>query len=343
MAQKAEVRHYFAEGVTNRGYISLLPTMMAEWKRTYVLMGGPGTGKSTMIKMLGLELLDRGYEVDFMRSARDPDSMAGFTIRRSHLAMLDLYEVAPLKWRAPGIVECFVDFTALCDLRKLERQRERVLELEAEEKRLQKEIGVRLAEEFGEKARGRNPVMPDKLGRPWLLNSFEAADLQESDEGIWHKAQGALRQIQKSKLTSFFLHGLDCEGWLNLAPHYLRDMDQIRLDGEETSEAMDWILIEAEQLGQVIDMVLHPLYPDKIIGIVFPQRNLAIWQGAPEELKDQGLDRPFSETLKKTLVTFQNARQLLKAIYMEVIDFSRVDALREEILNQILSELEKQT
>ncbi|HVJ47967.1 hypothetical protein [Desulfitobacterium sp.] len=341
MVQKPGVRHYFAEGVTSRGYISLLPDMMSEWERTYVLMGGPGTGKSTMIKMIGLELLDRGYEVDFMRSARDPDSMAGFSIRRSNLAMLDLYEVAPLKWRAPGIVERFVDFTPLCDLRKLEYQRHRILELEDDGKRLQKEIGVRLAEEFGEKVRGKAPTAEDKHERPWLLNSYSSSDLEEAREGPWSKAQGALDKLQKSKVTSFFLQRLDCEGWLNLAPHYLADFDQIRLDGKETSEAMDWILSEAEQLGQIINIVLHPLYPDKIIGIVFPQRNLAVWQGAPEELKDQGLDRPFSEALKDALVKFQNLREHLKTIYMDVIDFSRVDQLRDEMLNQILGDLEE--
>ncbi|AHF08232.1 hypothetical protein [Desulfitobacterium metallireducens] len=340
MVQKPGVRHYFAEGVTSRGYISLLPDMMSEWKRTYVLMGGPGTGKSTMIKMIGLELLDRGYEVDFMRSAQDPDSMAGFSIRRSNLAMLDLYEVAPLKWRAPGIVEQFVDFMPLCDLRKLDQHRLQILELEDIEKRLQKEIGIRLAEEFGEKIRPKAPTFEGKQERPWLLNIYSSSDLNEGREEPWSKAQGALRKLQKSKVTPFFLHGLDCEGWLNLAPHYLSDFDQIRLDGKETSEAMDWILSEAEQLGQIIDMVLHPLYPDKVIGIVFPQRNLAIWQGGPEELKDQGLDRPFSSALKNALVQFQNARERLKSIYMNEIDFSRVDQLRDEMLNQILRDLE---
>lgn len=340
MVQKPGARHYFAEGVTSRGYISLLPDMMSEWERTYVLMGGPGTGKSTMIKMIGLELLDRGYDVDFMRSARDPDSMAGFSIRRSNLAMLDLYEVAPLKWRAPGIVERFVDFTPLCDLRKLEYHRSQIIELEDIEKRLQKEIGIHLAEEFGEKVRGKSPAFEDKQRGSWLLNVYPSTDLNEGGEEPWNKAQGALRKLQKSKVTPFFLHGLDCEGWLNLAPHYLNDFDQIRLDGKDTSDAMDWILSEAEQLGQIIDMVLHPLYPEKVIGIVFPQRNLAIWQGGPEELKDQGLDHPFSEDLKDALIHFQNSRELLKSMYMDVIDFSRVDLLRNEMLNQILRDLE---
>lgn len=340
MVQKPGVRHYFAEGVTNRGYISFLPNMMTEWERTYVLMGGPGTGKSTMIKMIGLEILDRGYEVDFMRSARDPDSMAGFSVRNNKLAMLDQYEVAPLRWRAPGIIEHFVDFTPFCDTQKLELQRERILGLENEEKKLQQEIGVQLAEEFGEKARGMITVGSEPQGRLWLKNIYLSIDQDNEKDGPWSKVQGALRQLQKSKITSFFLHGLDSEGWLNFAPHYLTDYDQIRLEGKETSDAMDWVLKEAEQLGQVIDIVLHPLYPEEIIGIIFPQRNLAIWQGSPEQLADQGLDRPFSDELKSSLVKFQNARQLLKSIYMDVNDFSRVDQLRDELLTKILRDLE---
>lgn len=341
MGNKPSVRHYFAEGITNRGYISLLPNMMSEWERTYVLMGGPGTGKSTLIKMIGLELMDRGYEVDFLRSARDPDSFAGFVIRRSNLAMLDLYEVAPLRWRAPGVVERFVDFSVYCDVSKLDKQRQQILELESEMNRVQQRIGEILAEEFGEKLRQKpylNKGTEDK-GRPWLSNIYASGILKATD-GPWPKAQDALRMIQKSAVNSFFLHGMDCEGWLNLAPHYLADYDQICLDGEETRDAMDWVLREAELLGQIIDVVLHPLYPDEILGIVFPERNLAIWQGCPNELSDQGLGRPFSEKLKETLVQAQNLRGLLKSIYMKFIDFDQVDKLRDDLLNLILRDID---
>ncbi|MDP4161190.1 MAG: hypothetical protein Q8911_15770, partial [Bacillota bacterium] len=130
MATKTGVRHYFAEGMTTRGYISLLPNMMPSWRRAFVLLGGPGTGKSTMIKMIGLELLDRGYDVDFLRSARDPDSMAGFIMPRKEVTMLDAMEVSPLRWRAPGVIEKFVDFGMFCDERKLEKQRSVITEIE---------------------------------------------------------------------------------------------------------------------------------------------------------------------------------------------------------------------
>lgn len=340
MGDKPDVRHYFAEGITNRGYISLLPNMMSEWERTYVLMGGPGTGKSTLIKMIGLELVDRGYEMDFLRSARDPDSIAGLLLRRLNIAMLDLYEVAPLKWRAPGVIEQFIDLTAYCDVRKLEQERRRLCELEKSMTQAQQWISEVLAEEFGGKIREKAYGTMEKGdgGRPWLRD-IDASGLFKDASGPWPKVHDALRKLQKSATHSFFLHGMDHEGWLNLAPHYLADYDQIRLEGEETSEAMDWVLREAECLGQVIDIVLHPLYPDEIIGIVFPERNLAIWQGSPEQLSDQGLGRPFSNQLKEALVQAQSLRDLIKSIYMNVIDFNQVDKLREELLNRVLRDM----
>lgn len=340
MGNKPGVRHYFAEGITNRGYISLLPNMMSEWEHTYVLVGGPGTGKSTLIKMIGMELLDRGFEVDFLRSARDPDSFAGFILRRYRLGMLDLYEVAPQRWRAPGVVERFVDFSAYCDLSKLNQHRPEILDMEREMSRLEQKMGEILAEDFGEKLRKKSNMKKEdeERGRPWLRNLYATGVIKET-EGPWSKVQDALRMIQKSAVNSFFLHGITSEGWLNLAPHYLTDFDQICLEGEETGEAMDWILRESEMLGQVIDIVLHPLYPNEIIGIVFSERNLAIWQGCPKELKDQGLGRPFSETMKETLVQTQTLRSQIKSLYLKHIDFDKVDNLRDELQNLILKDI----
>lgn len=341
MGNKPNGRHYFAEGITNRGYISLLPNMMSEWDRTYVLIGGPGTGKSTLIKMVGLDLLDRGYEVDFLRSAWDSDSMAGILIRRFNWAMLDQYEIAPLHWRAPGVIEHFIDFSKYCDLKKLEQEKERVLNLEEKIRKGQQRLGEVLAEEFGERMRERfHCLSKAEEARPWLPKLY-ASDLFKEEKSPWSKAQDALKKIQKSAVRSFFLHGVNTEGWLNLAPYFLMDYDQIRFDGEEAHEAMEWVLKEAELLGQVIDIVLHPLYPDEILGIVFPERNLAIWQGDPEHLGDQGLGRTFSSDLREALVDTQNSRDQLKAIYTKTVDFDQVDMMKADLISTILRGMDK--
>ncbi|TGE36655.1 hypothetical protein E4K67_19705 [Desulfosporosinus fructosivorans] len=342
MRNKTGVRHYFAEGMTTRGYISLLPNMMPSWQRVYVLLGGPGTGKSTLIKVIGLELLDRGYDVDFFRSVRDPDSMAGFIMPKMKLAMLDAMEVSPLRWRAPGVVEKFIDLSIFCDEIKLDKQRSQIYKIENRLQELQTTLEEELAAELGSLIENR--ALKHKMEKEdisWILGNSARVKVKKEHSGPWPLAENALKLLQKSVIIPYFLHGLTVDGWLNLAPHFLTDFDQIRLEGDETLDALDWVLREAQQLGQMIEIILHPLNPDEVIGIVFPERHLAIWQGNPENLGDQGLDRPFSETLKETLIAWQKNRSQLKGIYMDAINFDQLDAYRETVLNNILCDLTK--
>lgn len=341
MGIKTGVRHYFAEGMTTRGYISLLPNMMPSWRRAFILLGGPGTGKSTMIKTIGLELLDRGNDIDFLRSVRDPDSMAGFILPHKGITMLDAMEISPLRWRAPGVVEKFVDFSTFCEESKLEKQRLVITEIEDRLQGLQLSLEEELTAELGSLIKNRsNKSHIEKQDFSWILNNSAHLKVKREHTGPWPLAENALRLLQKSVVNPYFLHGLTTEGWLNLAPYFLADFDQIRLEGEETLDALDWVLREAQQLGQLIEIVLHPLNPDEVIGIVFPERHLAIWQGNPENLEDQGLDRSFSDKLKETLVSWQTNRSQLKGIYMDAINFDQLDTCRETVLNQILCELQ---
>ena len=341
MRNKTGVRHYFAEGMTTRGYISLLPNMMPSWQRVYVLLGGPGTGKSTMIKVIGLELLDRGYGVDFLRSVRDPDSMAGFIMPQMGVAMIDAMEVSPLRWRAPGVVEKFIDFSSFCDENKLGKQRSHIFKIENRLQELQTALEEELADELGSLIGNRVPKHHlEKEDLSWILGNSARVKVKKDHTGPWPLAENALKLLQKSVIMPYFLHGLTVDGWLNLAPYFLTDFDQIRLEGDETLDALDWVLREAQQLGQMIEIILHPLNPDEVIGIVFPERHLAIWQGNPENLCDQGLDRPFSEKLKETLVSWQTHRSQLKGIYLEAINFDQLDGYRETVLNNILCDLQ---
>lgn len=340
MRNKTGVRHYFAEGITTRGYISLLPNMMPGWQRVYVLLGGPGTGKSTLIKVVGLELLDRGYDVDFFRAVRDPESMAGFIVPQTGLAMLDAMKVSPLRWRAPGIVEKFIDFSVFCDSSKLEQRQPDILRIEKTLQELQSTLDEELMAELGALIANRSPKHPAEEDLTWIMRNAAHLRIKKERAGPWHLAENALRLLQKSVIMPYFLHGLTGEGWLNLAPYFLTDFDQIRLEGEETLDALDWVLREAQQLGQVMEIILHPLNPDEVIGIVFPDRRLAIWQGDPEDLRDQGLDRPFSEELKEILTAWQTHSAELKEIYMAALNVEQLDSNQKTVLESVLEDLQ---
>ncbi|MDD2233669.1 MAG: hypothetical protein PHV03_01965 [Desulfitobacteriaceae bacterium] len=339
MGNKAGVRHYFAEGLTSKGYISLLPNIVSGCRRIYMLLGGPGTGKSTVIKVLGLEMLERGYEVDFLRSANEPDSLAGFIIREAAFVILNVQEISPLRMRAPGVIENFSDFTIFCDEHKLLQLRTKILNVEQELSVLQTHLNEILVsvEGYSKKIYANNLNESEDTS---IVNCGSKRWVAKGQAAPWPLVEHALEKLQKSVIVPCFLHGLTTEGWLNLAPHYLSDFDQIRLEGKETTEALNWVLRETQQLGQIVELVLHPLNPDDIIGIVFPQRNLAIWQGNPKNLHDQGLDQVFNTSLKETLVAWHKRKSLLKSYYMETVNFTQVDEFRGEFLNRLLRDLD---
>ena len=196
MGNKTGVRHYFAEGMTTRGYISLLPNMMPSWQRVYVLLGGPGTGKSTLIKVIGLELLDRGYGVDFLRSVRDPDSMAGFIMPQMGVAMLDAMEVSPLRWRAPGVVEKFIDFSIFCDELKLEKQHSQILIIENRLQELQTSLEEELAAELGSLIGNKAPKLKmEQEDISWILGNSAHVKIKKEHTGPWPLAENALNRV----------------------------------------------------------------------------------------------------------------------------------------------------
>jgi hypothetical protein len=339
MRNKAKARHYFVEGWTVCGSVSLLPGMTDGWRRTYVLLGGPGSGKSTLIKTVGLELLDRGFEIDFWRSASDPDATAGLLLHRYGITVLDEPDLCPFPWQAPGVIEKFIDFTAFCDTQKLQAHSKEMRESLMRQRELQELLRRLLREQYAPGLRRQYDQADGS--EPWRNLLSAQFDLPDGRQESWFLARMALEKLQKSAVSQYFLQGLTPEGWLNLAPRFLTDYDQIRLEGNEQSEVLKWVLREARQLGQVIEIVLHPLLAEDSIGMIFPERNLAIWRGDPEIMLDQGIEEEINDPVKETLAAWTLERRRLQAVYTRAMDFTQVDECRIRLLNQILGDIEQ--
>ena len=55
-----KIVNYFAGGNTARGFHSLYDSNLQGLERIYILKGGPGTGKSSLMKKIGNEWLEKG-------------------------------------------------------------------------------------------------------------------------------------------------------------------------------------------------------------------------------------------------------------------------------------------
>jgi dephospho-CoA kinase len=124
----AGVRHYFVEAFTPSGYISMLQELFEELKYIYIITGGPGSGKATMIKLIGVQLLDRGYDVDYIRSLREPDSVAGLYLPKQRLGLIDEEEFEPLViTKKEGFKR--INLELFCDPKRLQEYENRINKL----------------------------------------------------------------------------------------------------------------------------------------------------------------------------------------------------------------------
>ena len=89
--QKGIIRHMFPGGNTSRGFFSYYSHILSQEaaRRIFVIKGGPGVGKSTFMKKIGSELLERGYDIEFMHCSSDNNSLDGLVIPELGIAMID--------------------------------------------------------------------------------------------------------------------------------------------------------------------------------------------------------------------------------------------------------------
>lgn len=342
MGNAAGVRHYFIEAFTPYGYISLLQELLTEIKYIYCLTGGPGTGKSTMIKLIGIQLIDRGYDVDYIRSVREPDSVAGLFLPKQKLCMLDRNEFVPGILHK-GEVDREIDFNSLCRRSKLELNKDKIDELEANLIRMEMNISRNLRREYMPEDETITMDFMQDTSRSiqtfLSLKELTGCEQKIEDQPGLDEITEILSKIKKNKLSFYFLHCLQLDGWLNLAPKFIKDYDRICLEGEDSAKILRDILQEVRCLGQVMEIIVHPLKPYTIVGLVFPEKNLAVWKGNPSRLEEQGFVRKHSWDLIDTLEKHKIAKTELKNLFNDSINFRGLDDLRSELLSSILADL----
>ncbi|MDE7243173.1 MAG: hypothetical protein K2O18_04235 [Oscillospiraceae bacterium] len=83
--------HFFLGANSGQGFQNLFQTFCEPEKHhdLLVLKGGPGVGKSTMMRKIGEAMEARGEEVEYLHCSGDPKSLDGVHIPRIKTAVVD--------------------------------------------------------------------------------------------------------------------------------------------------------------------------------------------------------------------------------------------------------------
>ena len=113
MTNTAQPLHFFLGANTPQGVVSRFD-QLADWRegwREYVLKGGPGTGKSTLMGRVAQLAQGRCGRIELIHCSSDADSLDGVILHDLKAAIADGTAPHAIEPRFPGAFEQLVDLS----------------------------------------------------------------------------------------------------------------------------------------------------------------------------------------------------------------------------------------
>lgn len=126
------IKHYFACSNTSKGFQNFFASNLKNLDKIYILKGGPGTGKSSLMKKIGSTMANKGLPVEYIHCSSDPNSLDGVIMRSLSIAIVDGTAPHVIEPTAPGAIEEYVNLGVAWDVEKLAKHKKEILFLESE-------------------------------------------------------------------------------------------------------------------------------------------------------------------------------------------------------------------
>lgn len=139
-------KKYFVCANTCKGFVNYFPSNMRDKDRVYILKGGPGTGKSTLMKKIGEYFAEKDEEIEYIYCSSDTSSLDGIILKKRNFAVVDGTAPHVCEPTAPGAKEEYVNLGSAWSREMLVPYREDILKLNLDIKEKYARIYCSLAE-----------------------------------------------------------------------------------------------------------------------------------------------------------------------------------------------------
>ena len=120
---------FFLGANSPAGFYSLYSELIspALARRIYLIKGGPGCGKSTLMRQVEGKALQAGLSVQRILCSGDPDSLDAILLPELHVALADATAPHVLEPKFPGVVEEYINLGSCYDCEGLQGVREEIM------------------------------------------------------------------------------------------------------------------------------------------------------------------------------------------------------------------------
>lgn len=360
--------NYFAGGNTARGFYSLYESSLQGLSRLFILKGGPGTGKSSLMKKIGSKWNEEGYDIEYLHCSSDNNSIDGVIIPALKAGIVDGTAPHVIEPKAPGAIEEYVNLGTAWDSCKLQGERDEILALSAEistsfEKAYSLfDEALKVHDEW-EKIYIDNMDFSkaDILTNELILRFFEDKGLNKKSD-IRHRFLGAATPIGAvdfvPNLTEgvpkrYLIKGRPGSGKSTLLKKVAAQAEQRGFDVEVyhcgfDPQSLDMLILRELGIAIFDSTAPHEYFPERDNDEVIDMYEKLITPGTDEKYKQElyGISVRYKVKMKQAtaaLAGAKNLRDKLEAIYINAMDFSKVDAITADIdqqLQQLTTECE---
>ncbi len=122
---------FFMAANSSQGFFSLFDEIYFPhegWK-LYIIKGGPGTGKSSLMKKIADKAVEKGYYCERVYCSSDPNSLDGVMIHDLKISVADGTSPHVIEPRYPGVSEKIINLGECWDENKLKKNAEHIITL----------------------------------------------------------------------------------------------------------------------------------------------------------------------------------------------------------------------
>lgn len=360
MAKKGHIKRLLPGSNTPVGFYSYFDYIIdaREARKIYYFKGGPGVGKSYMMKKIAYEIINRGVDVEFHHCAADPESLDAIVIPSIGVAIIDGTSPHLLDPKYPSITGCIFNLGEFLNEKGLQKFKGEIMQLMEDNKNTYTRAYKYLAAArlIHDDIEWINGYCMDFYGANRETNKLIEKYLYNIRD---RKRPGRSRHLFGSSYT--------LKGRVDHGESFIGIVEGIiYIKGDEgtgRSRLLEKLLYTALNKGYEVEVYHEPLVPEKIESIIIPEINLAFTTNNKFSNKktvnlnayiDRDRLKKYEEELKYSRDLFNN---LLREVYISLaktssihnkieelyspnIFYEGLNRLRADILDEILAMIE---
>lgn len=354
-----KIKNYFPGGNTPDGFHSFYRYLPYHAERVFILKGGPGTGKSTFMKQIALDLNEMDFDIEFHWCSSDNDSIDGLVIPDLEVAFFDGTAPHLNDPAFPGVVDEIINLGDYWDRSILTKNKSNIIYLS-------KLINQRFKQAYSYL----------KAAKTIYLH-WKKYYQHSRDNYIYHKIIHNLindniikRELKPGPDRHLFGSAITPGGHVNYLENISEDINnRIVIKGKPgsgKSELIKTFCNEASKYGYYILYLHCPLEPKDLDGAIIPELDTALLVGTPphhlEAIKTNDRTINLVETINLDYIKKYNGEILdaeklyedmmkrvyyflksakthhdeLEQYYVKALNFNKINLLREDLVKEIL-------